>query len=256
MSLFRLMIAALSLFGLASCFQVENTISVNKDGSGTITETMLFGDQMKMMLDMAAAQGGGNAKDPFAEMKKNAAGRAKKLGEGVEFVSAERIDEGGKLGMKIVYKFSDINKLKYSVNTDVGMNGGAPADKQDEQDNMTFKLEGDKLTILQKHPDEDKAAEALPEELAPQMLAMMQGMMKDMRVTTKIKIESGIAKTDATHVDGDVITIADIQMGNVVSDPEKLKAIQSGDFDKIKEAMEGVDGVKFEDKESVSVQMK
>ena len=88
------------------------------------------------------------------------------------------------------------------------------------------------------------------------MLAMMKGMMKDMRITTKVNIDSGIANTDAAHVDGNVITLADIQMEKLLDDPKKLQALQTGDFDKAKEAMKGVDGIKFEDKEAVKVKMK
>ena len=87
-------------------------------------------------------------------------------------------------------------------------------------------------------------------------MAMMQGMMKDMRVTTKLVIEAGIVKTDASHVDGNTIILSDIQMGKIMANPEKLKAIQSGDFEKTKDALKGVDGIKFEDKERVSVEMK
>ncbi len=74
--------AAIALFGLTSCFQVESTISVKKDGSGTVTEETILGEQMKMMLEMAAAQGG-QAEDPMAKMldKAKAEARAKKMGE-------------------------------------------------------------------------------------------------------------------------------------------------------------------------------
>lgn len=260
--LLTLATAALALFGLNSCLQVESTISVKKDGSGTITEVTTFGDQMKMMIDMAAAQGGDNAKNPLAQMtdKAKAEERAKKMGEGVELVSIEKIDADGKLGVKAVYKFADINKLNYSAGSamEMGEAPGGAADKADDG-GMTFKFADGKLTIVQKKPDapkKDGEDAAKPEEMDPQALAMMQGMMKDMRIATKVKIESGIAKTDATHVEGDTITLGDIQMGKIVTDPEKMKALQSGDFDKIKAALKGVDGVKFEEKESVTVEMK
>lgn len=252
--------AAVTLFGLTSCFQVESTISVKKDGSGTVTEVILFGQQMKDMLAMGAAQGG--QADPFAKMtdKTKAQERAKKMGEGVELVSIEKIDADGKLGFKAIYKFADINKLKYSAGSAMDM-GNAPADAAEKagDSGMTFMFADGKLTIVQKKPDaakKDGEDAAKPDEMDPQMLAMMQGMMKDMRVTTQVKIESGIAKTDATYVDGDVITLGDIQMGKIVGDPEKLKALQSGDFDKAKAALKGVDGIKFEEKESITVEMK
>ncbi len=138
---------------------------------------------------------------------------------------------------------------------------GAKAEKAADA-GLKFEFADGKLVIIQKAPKADKDGEApegdkAPEvEMDPQMMAMMQGMMKDMRVTSKIVIESGIVKTDASHVEGNTITLSDIQMGKIMADPEKLKAIQSGDFEKTKEALKGVDGIKFEDKERVSVEMK
>lgn len=263
--------AAISLFGLSSCFQVESTISVKKDGSGTITEEMILGDQMKMMMDMAAAQGGQGGpggKDPMAQMldKAKAEARAKKMGEGVELVSIKKIDADGKLGVRTIYKFSDINKLKYAVNDamDMGNMPGGAAKKVDQAENagLTFEFADGKLAVIQKAPKVEKDGEA-PEgdkpaqpAVDPQMMEMVKGMMKDMRITTKLKIEPGIAKTDATHVDGNTIILSDIQMGKLIAMPDKLEALQGGDFDKMKEALKGIEGIKFEDKERISVEMK
>lgn len=266
-----------SLFGLTSCFQVENTITVNKDGSGTIVEETIFGEQMQMMLQMAQAQAGAQGGDavanPLDKMmdKTKAEARAKKMGEGVELVGIEKINENGKMGVRTTYKFSDVNKLKYSNAgaLDLGELPGAPADaaKKADEGGITFKLDGGKLSIIQKALNEEaaKAAEEQAKEnpgeekaaaMGEQELAMMKGMMKDMRIVMKVKIAPGIAKTNASHVDGDTITLGDVKMEKLLANPEKLKALQSGDFEKTKEAMKGIDGVKFEDKEVVEVEMK
>lgn len=256
-----------SLFGLTSCFQSENTITVNKDGSGTIVEETVFGEQMQMMIQMAEAQGG-QAANPLDQMtdKTKAETRAKTMGEGVELVGIEKINANGKIGVRTTYKFADINKLKYSSAgaLDMGDLPGAAAGaaKKAEDAGVTFKLADGKLSIIQKAPkaaDTEKAADAEKAEapaIDPQQLAMMQGVMKDMRITMKVKIAPGIAKTNASHVDGDTITLGDIKMEKLLANPEKLQALQGGDFDKTKEAMKGVEGIKFEGKEIVEVEMK
>ncbi len=254
--LIMIVVGALSLFGLSSCLQVESTIAVNKDGSGTVTEKMILGEQMKMMF----AQIGAGGEDPMAKMldKTKAEARAKTMGEGVEVVSVEKIDADGKLGVKTTFRFADINKLKYSANGAMNMDDAAGgAVKKADDSALTFKLADGTLTIIQQVPQEGAKGEQ-PEqpEMDPQQLAMMQGMMKDMRITTTVKIEPGISKTDATHVDGDTIILSDIQMGKLLADPEKLKALQGGDFDQMKKALKGVEGIKFEDKESITVEMK
>ena len=264
-----LILSAMAGLGLlvSSCLQVESTISVKKDGSGTITEELVFGEQMVMMMQMGAAQGGPGAagKDPMAQMldKTKAQARAKKMGEGVELVSVEKIDAKGKLGIKTIYKFSDINKLTYSGASamDLGDMPGAQAEEKAEDAGTSFKLVDGTLTIIQKKPGKEKGEDKedkpeLPDEMEEQAMAMMQGMMKDMRMSMKIKIESGIAKTNATYVDGNTVTLADIDFGKLVANPEKLKALQTGDFDKAKDALKGIDGVKFEAQEKIEIKMK
>lgn len=248
---------AISLFGLSSCFQIESTINVKKDGSGTVTEEMILGEQMKMMLLQAGGAGG---QDPMAKMldKAKAEVRAKTMGEGVELVRVEKIEGNGKLGVRTTFKFADINQLKYSANGAMDMGGAPDAGAQKADDTgLRFKLVDGTLNVIQKAPQGGAKGDK-PEqpEMDPQQLAMMQGMMKDMRVTTKIKIEPGIKKTNATYVNGDTIVLSDIQMGKLLADPSKLNALQGGDFDEVKKALKGVDGIKFEDKESVSVEMK
>ena len=254
----------LALFTLNSCLQVESTISLKKDGSGTITEELILGEQMVQMMQMAkaqAAQAGGEVKDPMAEMldPKKAKERAKTMGEGVEFVSIKKIDENGKLGVRTIYKFSDINKLSYDSSGAMNMGDEGPKGKKDAKDKPMFKFADGKLTIIQNIPKGKKGKNEAKEEepeIDEQSLAMMKGMMKDMKMTLKIKFESGIAKTNATYVDGDTVTLAEIDFGKLVSDPKKLKSVMSGDFEKNRAALKGVEGIKFEDKDVVEVKMK
>ena len=151
-----LMIATgmLTLFGLCSCFQVESTITLKKDGSGTITEELMLGEQMMQMMEMAKAQGGGGQMaNPMDKMmdKAKAKARAKEMGEGVEFVSIEKIEVGGSVGVKTVFKFSDINKLRYSNAGAMGMGDMPGAKKENPNKNAPmFKYADGKLTIVQK----------------------------------------------------------------------------------------------------------
>jgi len=257
----------LTLFGLCSCFQVESTITLKKDGSGTIIEELMLGEQMLQMMEMAKAQAGaagGEMKDPMEKMldKSKAKSRAKDMGEGVEFVSIEKFEVGGKVGVKTVFKFADINKLRYSNSGAMGMDDMPGAKKKEANKNApVFKYADGKLTIVQKLPKEKGAADEKADEakMSDQEKAMMDGMkemMKDMRMTMKMKFATGIAKTNATYVDGDTITLADIQFGKLLSNPEKLKAMQSGNFEKMKKALEGTEGIKFEIKETVEVELK
>ena len=103
-----------ALFGLSSCLEVEQVISLKKDGSGTITEEIVMGAQIVKMLEALPA--GANADNPFADLynvekyKKQAAN----YGEEVAYATMEKIERNGGKGVKVTYKFKDINKVSFT----------------------------------------------------------------------------------------------------------------------------------------------
>jgi hypothetical protein len=271
--------AAVALFGVCSCYQIETTITVKKDGSGTITEEIIFGDEFKkMMAEEAAEKDGQGRGDQMDEMvrkhKKKSMARAKLLGEGVELVGVEKIDANGKLGMKITYKFANINKLEFrpedameSDDDDDGEDWGNEEEFKDEpiktdKGKFSFNLTGGKLTISQKAPKPKKKQDEKDddEEMGGMELDMAKKMVKGFRLMMKIRIEAGISKTDATYVEGDVITLIDLQTGKISDDPKKLNQkmnqIEETDFPIFRGVLKDIEGNKLEEKERISVEMK
>ena len=112
-----LLISALLI--LNGCIDVQTRINVNKDGSGTIRETMLLSRETVMMLQGFKSGFGDSAKskddiDLFKEneLRKKAAD----YGSGVTYVSGEKISKDGQEGYTVLYKFKDINKLRMNEN--------------------------------------------------------------------------------------------------------------------------------------------
>lgn len=270
--------AALAALVLPSCFQQHVTITLNKDGSGTIVEETVFGAQMSAMLGGLGGLGaqGGDAKDPLKELtsEDKAKERATKLGEGVTFEKSEAIDAEGKKGARVTYHFADINKLKYSDAAEAMGKALGDAAQQPEGDNAknkkptTFKYADGVLTIT--NPDEENAAkegdkeenkEDAPEEAGPeaaQAEAMAKAMMADMKISLKLVITGGIAETNATHVDGDTITLAEMDMGKVLNTPGAFTKMKDAGNDSAKamEALKDVKGVKVETKKEITVRVK
>jgi hypothetical protein len=256
-----------------SCFEQESTISVRKDGSGTITQTMLLSAEMVAM----AAQGG---EDPSAKMadKEKAAEMAAKMGEGVTVEKVEPYEKDGRKGARIVYAFKDINTVKFtlgdslsSMKDDMGP-PGAPGDApdaveaaKDDEEPVTFTYKDGVLVV--QTPATDKAAEKPADEkkdpaadaMAEQMMAMMAGMMKDMRITLKVEAPGGIAETDASHVDGNTVTLMDMPFGKLVSDPAKMKKLnemKDASPAEMAAAFKDVEGLKMEPKDKVTLKLK
>lgn len=262
--------ALLALF-TSSCLEHSSTIRLNKDGSGTITEETVFSAEASAMM---AAQGG--AGPNFADAKK-ADAAAGKMGAGVTVEKVEKIDKDGRIGGRVVYKFKDINTVKYAFGdtmTDSAKDMGPPGAPGDAPDApgeepktapMTFKYEGGVLTLT--NPDAKGPAGAAEGEkpaageLDPQALAMMQGMFKDMKMSLKVEISDGIAETNAAHVDGNTITLAEMAFGKLLADPENLKKLSAMQMQEagpaeVAAAFKGVDGIKIETKDEVTVKVK
>jgi len=73
--------------------------------------------------------------------------------------------------------------------------------------------------------------------------------MKDMRVKIEIKIDGEITKTNATHVDGNTVTLFDIDFGQLISDTEKFeefKKVNPDSFEEVKKLVSGIPGMKIE----------
>lgn len=260
----------------SSCLEHSATIRLNKDGSGTITEETVFSAEASAM--MAQMPPGGEG--PKFDDPKKAAASAAKMGEGVTVEKVEKIDKGGRVGGRVVYKFKDINKVKFTYGEAMSNAGkdmgppGAPGDAPDaagdkpENKPMTFKYADGVLTMV--NPDAKAAGEAkkpaadgdapdAAEEPDPQSLAMMQGVFKDMKMSLKVEIVDGIAETDATNVEGNTVTLMDMAFGKLLANPEhlkKLNSLQDASPAEAAAAFKGVEGFKIETKDTVTVKVK
>lgn len=245
---------------LPSCLQNETTIHLKKDGSGTLVERTAFGAQMLTMLDQMASLGGESGKDPLSAMfsEDKARERAKAFGEGVTFEKSEPLGEGKK-GATVTYRFTDINKLRVSPGEslkDLSPEGaGAVALKSTP---VTFGYTGGKLTIKLPHDKPEGAADQPKPDFDenPQMEAMVKQMMGDMKMSFKLVVEPGIASTDASFREGNTVTFMEMDMGKVLEQPgafKKLSEVDQNDPKAAAAALNGIAGVKAEEKEVVTV---
>jgi hypothetical protein len=261
----------LSLLGMAmafllpSCLEFETKVTLNKDGSGTITEEIIFGQQMAGMLDMAAAQGGEN---PLAQMKSKEEGQKKAaaFGNGVTFVKAEDIKTkaGGK-GVRLTYNFKDINEVTLNPAGDMSALNAMPGQglqaKPDAGEKASFRYNNGRLTINLPAPEEEEGEAVEPEALQPDdpQAAMMAEMLKGMKMSVKVVAADGIAETTASHHKDGTITLLEMNMDEVMKNPDGLGALgklQGKKPDELTKAMKNIKGVKAETQKEVVVILK
>ncbi len=256
----KLALGLLFALALPSCLQNETTITVNKDGSGMMVEETYL---TAAMLEMSSQFAEPGAPDPVETMftEEKAKEKVASLGEGVEFVKMEMIEKNGIKGARTHYKFADISKLSVSPGgamESLGDNAPKPEKKDDEA--LRFEFSDGELTILIPPTDfEEMAMDDAQEGQNPQMEEMMKQMMEDMRIAIRLKAADGIEKTNASHVDGDTVTLFDVEVAKMFAQKDQMKAISETaktDKDAAIEEFKKLEGIKVETQERVSVKLK
>ena len=257
----KLLLGLIAALALPSCLQNETTITLNKDGSGTIVEETLLGAQMMAMMTQFAQPG---QPDPVAEMfsEDKAKAKAAKFGEGVEYVKTDLFEKDGRKGARFHYRYADINKITASPDNAVeGLGDEQPPAEGDKEkkESVKFEYADGKLRIIVPPADFDEMNMEEEEGADPQQKAMMEQMMADMRITMKLVIADGIAETNASHVEGDTVTLFDVQVGKMLGHRDALKKISETaktDRDAAKAEFSKLDGIRIETKEDVTVTLK
>ena len=267
-----LFVLSTTLF-FSGCFQIDKNVQVKPDGSGTITETITMGTemmaQMKAMAagfgDPAAAGGKPKAFELMDEAKLKE--EAKKMGEGVTFVSSKKITEKDREGYVATYAFADISKVKLSTNPpDIGGAGAMKMAGKGDTEPVTFAFTKGKtaeLTVTTpamkpaaaKSKDE-AAADATQDAMNEAMLPMMQQMFKDMRMSMSVEVVGKITETNAANKEGSRVTMLDVDFNKILADPAKLKAmakIKDPNSAEAKAFLKAIPGMKVETANPVKI---
>jgi hypothetical protein len=236
------LLAAASLLLCAGCFQGQRVITVNADGSGTIVDTLTFGEQLKAM--MAASESKGPDKE---KLQASAAA----MGPGVSFVSQEKTPDGGQ---KLAYAFKDISKIKIDISP--GPDGGdKKGEKQDKSEPLSFRFarQGGKsvLTVVQPQPKKAEGQAKAPEgmqQMAMGMWTMMKGMMKGLKLKTVVEVNGKLARATSPYVQGSTVTLLEMDFDQITADDANFKKFtQAGEDPSVMnpKALQGIKGMKI-----------
>jgi hypothetical protein len=80
-----------------------------------------------------------------------------------------------------------------------------------------------------------------------------------MKISIKLTSESGIAETNATHRDGDTVTLMEFDANKAMKNPDfrkKLDGVNQENPATMLQALKGIDGLKLETKPEVTVKLK
>ncbi len=262
-----------SLFSVISilfcgCLEVETTINLNKDGSGTIEEKVLMNSDFAEMLS------GFNLKDAedttqsgkFTLFKpEELRSDAKNYGEDVKYVSGKEIKENGREGYRAVYSFQNISQLKIDNDPSSKVSVSQTNNQNKEpKEFITFAYSGSnpsELIIKMPKPNFDDSSETTVENKdttnANNPLAKeFMNLMKDFRFALQLHINGNIKSTNATYVDGSNITLLDVAFDKLLQNKdklEKLNNLKNQNIDELRKLIKDVPGIKLELNESINV---
>jgi len=257
---------------MSGCLQVETTVHVGENGSGTINEKVLFSKTFVNMIrefaqsfeDSASAD-----KEEFSIFKEDEIkADAKDYGENVKYVSHELISNEKWEGYKVIYSFDDISKVKITPDPDSKVAiGDEGSEIPPEEDYYFFRfVKGDIPELIIDRPEIKLTSEAGEEnnteeteqndgETGEEFLKMMEGMS----INVTIEVEGKILSTNANYVDGSKVTLFEMDFGEMMKDKEAFKEFKKKEpknIEEMKEYLEKFPGMKIEVEKPVSIKFK
>jgi hypothetical protein len=254
----------------SGCLQVETTLFVKKDGSGTINEKVLFSKTfVNMIKDFAQAFQDSSSTEEFnLYEEENIVGDAKDYGDNVVYVSHEKIDNDNWEGYQVIYSFDDVTKIKIAPDPDskIDLEEEAVSNGLHKEFYFFKFIKDDTPQLIIDRPDIELSSdsnensdstnfEQNDEEEGEEYVKLMEGMKIDISVQVDGEIES----TNATYVDGSRVTLFQMDFGEMMKNKEAFKEFKKNEpknIDELKLYLDKLDGIKIEVKKPITINFK
>jgi hypothetical protein len=249
------------------CFEFDILVKVNRDGSGTIEQTVLMNKVVsQQMQELTQSFGGTKTKGFNLIDKKILIKNATTMGKGVYYRYVEPISEKDREGYIAYYSFNDINLLKINQNPsdEVPLPGdGGPKPPQEP---FTFSFQSGepstltiRLPYMDLKPDStsDNSQESSAAADDSSGLEMIMEMMKGFRMSLALQVNGTILKTNGSYVDDNRVTLIEIDFEQLIRDREKFCAISKHKpqtMEEAKQALKDIPGIKFEMAKETTIQ--
>lgn len=259
------LITAIS-FLFVGCIDYSSTVKLNADGSGTIEETVLLSGAIIQMMSSFSESFADSTSEPeefslFDEEELKT--QASKMGEGIKYLSGEKITISGSEGYKAMFSFDDISKVKLSENPDekISMDDmGGEVEVIEEPEFITFNFsKGSPANLeinfpepdLNEEPEEEIEIETGEEstDKNEMMEEQMKMFLKDFRISIDMVLEGEIEETNASFVEGNKITLLEMNFNELLDNPEMMKNFSNKEpesMSEIKELIKNIPGFKIE----------
>jgi hypothetical protein len=238
----------------SGCFQMTTTVRLNGDGSGTIQHSMLITKAALAQIRQFSAVSGGRTPTIDFVSEEQAKKMADSLGPGVTYVSSEVIDTPAGEGRNATYAFTDINTLRISPQPEAP--GGLPIKAQafsPDRNAITcsFARSADGNAVLKINLPELNLQSAFGnantgDARIAQQLAMARTLLAGARILIGVEPAGTIVRTTSPFVDGARVTLLDVNLDQVLANPELIAQVQAAKTpEETKAALTGVPGLRM-----------
>jgi len=246
------------------CIKIETNLNVNKDGSGTIEETVLLSNEIvKMLTEFVNTFGDSSGAQSFNLFdEESLKQKASEYGEGVEYISGSEIIKDNFRGFKAVYSFDDLNKVTLSPDPNNQVSLGIE-NQVDSTDNDKFSftfLPGESPEVIINSQNKIRELESgefqeTDDDMTKEDSSFIE-LLKEMKINMNLYFDGKIVKTNAAFRDHNKITLVELDFGSIVSDPEtfeKFKRNKPSSLRDFNEIIKNIPGMKLETGYPVSV---
>jgi hypothetical protein len=242
---------ALLAIPVAGCFQSSTVIHVKADGSGTIEQRTLLTETARDQLRTLAILGGGNPDSTDLTSEPQARALAASIGPGVTYVSSIPVTVEKSSGRDTLYAFSDVTQLR--VSEQPALPGGVklPAAAGGDTPPISFALDRKPegtlvLRIIVPRPaifPMGPNGETQPPTL--EQITMVKQLLAGARLTVGIEPDGRLVQTSSPFVDGNRVTLIDVDIDRAAADADLAKKLQSAKTQAdMKAAINSIPGLK------------
>jgi hypothetical protein len=255
---------------LVGCFESIVLLRLDKDGSGTIEETVVISDAFMELMKSFGGEGEGEEQEQDPINEQELMDKAAGMGEGVRYVSAEPVQTDRGSGYKAIYSFSNINDVR--INQNPGENVSPPPMGGEEEapveEWLRFNFSGGRTPTLEIIYPRDIEEEMGQEESGegevdmdsnPEMMEMMRELYRDMHFRIAVEVNGEIVETNASYVDGSTVTLMDIDFAKILEDEEKFEELMKANpetVEEMKELVKDNPGIKVEIEDTIRIRFR
>jgi hypothetical protein len=233
----------------SACFQMTTVLKVNADGSGTIEHRMVYSNAGLAQMRQFTALGGGRAQSVDPTSEQQARDLVSSIGPGVTYVSSTPVTTANGRGREAIYAFTDVTQLR--ISTQPAAPAGITARAQGfstEGGSVTFSLshEVSGNTVLHIVVPEPDFLNALGSPQAASQIAMVQQLLAGARILLAAEPSGPIVKTSSPYVDGQRVTLLEIDLDAVLKDQTLIPRLQAAKTqDEAKAVIKSATGLKI-----------